>query len=149
MSKTARAAAGATLCAAMYMKREENIEHLQTRLVIVAFRIVVIVFSLSCLFRCVALRPLSAPNCHDHFRFHLLGSIPALAHVFTRTHHALTLHLVGSYARESSRAFADAQVRLFEAQARECDIIVTTALIPGRAAPKLITAVRACLGAAA
>lgn len=50
--------------------------------------------------------------------------------------------MIGSYARESSRAFADAQVRLFEAQARECDIIVTTALIPGRAAPKLITAVR-------
>jgi NAD(P) transhydrogenase subunit alpha len=51
----------------------------------------------------------------------------------------------GGYAKESSKAFADSQLRLFETQAPECDIIITTALIPGRPAPKLITtkAVRA------
>lgn len=44
------------------------------------------------------------------------------------------------YAREMSDAFIQAEMALFAAQAREVDIIVTTALIPGRPAPRLITA---------
>ena len=38
-----------------------------------------------------------------------------------------------------SEAFIKAEMALFAAQAKEVDIIVTTALIPGRPAPKLIT----------
>ncbi|MBP8196819.1 MAG: Re/Si-specific NAD(P)(+) transhydrogenase subunit alpha, partial [Deltaproteobacteria bacterium] len=44
----------------------------------------------------------------------------------------------GGYAREMSPAFIAAEMALFEKQAREVDIIITTALIPGRAAPQLI-----------
>ncbi len=45
----------------------------------------------------------------------------------------------GGYAREMSPAFIAAEMALFEAQAREVDIIITTALIPGRPAPQLLT----------
>lgn len=44
------------------------------------------------------------------------------------------------YAKEMSQAFIDAEMALFMQQAKEVDIIITTALIPGRPAPKLITA---------
>ncbi len=46
----------------------------------------------------------------------------------------------GGYAKEMSPAFIEAEMALFLAQAREVDIIVTTALIPGKPAPTLITA---------
>ena len=46
---------------------------------------------------------------------------------------------VGGYAKQMSEAFMDAERRLFEEQAKEIDIIITTALIPGKAAPVLIT----------
>jgi NAD(P) transhydrogenase subunit alpha len=45
----------------------------------------------------------------------------------------------GGYAKEMSDAFLKAEMALFAAQAMEVDIIVTTALIPGKPAPKLIT----------
>ena len=45
----------------------------------------------------------------------------------------------GGYAKEMSKEFIDAEMKLFSEQAREVDIIVTTALIPGKPAPKLIT----------
>ena len=44
------------------------------------------------------------------------------------------------YAKVMSEAFIKAEMALFAAQAEEVDIIVTTALIPGKPAPKLITA---------
>lgn len=43
------------------------------------------------------------------------------------------------YAKVMSDAFIKAEMALFAAQAAEVDIIVTTALIPGKPAPKLIT----------
>ncbi len=46
----------------------------------------------------------------------------------------------GGYAKSVSDAFLQAEMALFAAQAMEVDIIVTTALIPGKPAPKLITA---------
>jgi NAD(P) transhydrogenase subunit alpha len=45
----------------------------------------------------------------------------------------------GGYAKQMSAAFIEAEMALFAAQAKEVDIIVTTALIPGKPAPKLIT----------
>lgn len=45
----------------------------------------------------------------------------------------------GGYAKEVSKAFIDAEMALFAEQAKDVDIIVTTALIPGKSAPKLIT----------
>lgn len=45
----------------------------------------------------------------------------------------------GGYAKTMSAKFIQAEKALFAAQAREVDIIITTALIPGVAAPKLIT----------
>lgn len=45
----------------------------------------------------------------------------------------------GGYAKEMSKEFIEAEMKLFKEQAREVDIIITTALIPGKPAPKLIT----------
>jgi NAD(P) transhydrogenase subunit alpha len=46
---------------------------------------------------------------------------------------------VGGYAKVMSEGFQKAQLATFAKQAKDVDIIVTTALIPGRPAPKLIT----------
>lgn len=46
----------------------------------------------------------------------------------------------GGYAKVMSEEFIKAEMALFAEQAKEVDIIITTALIPGRPAPKLITA---------
>lgn len=45
----------------------------------------------------------------------------------------------GGYAKEMSKEFIDAEMELFAQQAPEMDIIIATALIPGKSAPKLIT----------
>jgi NAD(P) transhydrogenase subunit alpha len=45
----------------------------------------------------------------------------------------------GGYAKVMSPAFIAAEMALFAQQAREVDIIITTALIPGKVAPTLIT----------
>ena len=42
------------------------------------------------------------------------------------------------YSKVMSQAFIDAEMELFKEQAKEVDIIITTAQIPGREAPKLI-----------
>ena len=47
---------------------------------------------------------------------------------------------VGGYAKVMSEGFLKAQAAVFAKQAKDVDIIITTALIPGRPAPKLITA---------
>ncbi|MBI1890979.1 MAG: Re/Si-specific NAD(P)(+) transhydrogenase subunit alpha [Burkholderiales bacterium] len=46
----------------------------------------------------------------------------------------------GGYAKVMSEGFQQAQREMYAKQAREVDIIVTTALIPGKPAPKLISA---------
>lgn len=46
----------------------------------------------------------------------------------------------GGYAKEMSPEFIAAEMALFRAQAEDVDIIITTALIPGKPAPKLILA---------
>ena len=46
---------------------------------------------------------------------------------------------VGGYAKVMSEGFQKAQKEVFAKQAKEVDIIITTALIPGKPAPKLIT----------
>jgi len=46
----------------------------------------------------------------------------------------------GGYAKVMSEGFQRAQREMYAQQARESDIIITTALIPGKPAPKLITA---------
>jgi len=46
----------------------------------------------------------------------------------------------GGYAKQMSDEFIKAEMALFAEQAKEVDIIITTALIPGRPAPKLVTA---------
>ena len=46
----------------------------------------------------------------------------------------------GGYAKVMSEEFIEAEMALFAEQAKEVDIIITTALIPGRPAPLLVTA---------
>ena len=43
----------------------------------------------------------------------------------------------GGYAKEMSKEFIDAEYALFREQAKDVDVVITTALIPGRPAPKL------------
>jgi len=45
----------------------------------------------------------------------------------------------GGYAKVMSPAFIEAEMKLFAEQARDVDVIITTALIPGKRAPVLIT----------
>ena len=45
----------------------------------------------------------------------------------------------GGYAKEMSEGFKKAQEDMMRKQAEEVDVIITTALIPGRTAPKLVT----------
>ncbi|CAD7700091.1 unnamed protein product [Ostreobium quekettii] len=45
----------------------------------------------------------------------------------------------GGYAKEMSKEFLDAEMKLFSEQCKDVDIIITTALIPGKKAPVLIT----------
>ena len=45
----------------------------------------------------------------------------------------------GGYAKTMSKEFIDAEMALFRRQAKEVDIVITTALIPGKPAPKLWT----------
>ncbi len=44
----------------------------------------------------------------------------------------------GGYAKVMSKEFIEAEMKLFHEQAKEVDIIITTALIPGKPAPELI-----------
>merc|ERR1711887_351090 len=44
----------------------------------------------------------------------------------------------GGYAKEMSQEFIDAEMKLFHDQCKDCDIVITTALIPGKKAPILI-----------
>ena len=46
----------------------------------------------------------------------------------------------GGYAKIMSEEFIKAEMALFAEQAKDVDIIITTALIPGKPAPRLITA---------
>jgi H+-translocating NAD(P) transhydrogenase subunit alpha len=46
----------------------------------------------------------------------------------------------GGYAKVMSEGFQQAQREMYAKQAKDCDIIITTALIPGKPAPKLISA---------
>jgi len=46
----------------------------------------------------------------------------------------------GGYAKVMSEGFQNAQREMYAKQAKDADIIITTALIPGKPAPKLITA---------
>ncbi|MEO0432818.1 MAG: Re/Si-specific NAD(P)(+) transhydrogenase subunit alpha [Cyanobacteria bacterium J06656_5] len=45
----------------------------------------------------------------------------------------------GGYAKTMSKEFIEAEMALFAEQAKEVDIIITTALIPGKRAPLLVT----------
>ena len=47
---------------------------------------------------------------------------------------------VGGYAKVMSEGYQKAQREMYAKQAKEVDIIITTALIPGKPAPRLITA---------
>lgn len=44
----------------------------------------------------------------------------------------------GGYSKEMSKEFIDAEMALFAKQCKEVDVVITTALIPGRKAPILI-----------
>ena len=45
----------------------------------------------------------------------------------------------GGYAKEMSKEFIEAEMALFAKQCKEIDVLISTALIPGRPAPKLIS----------
>ncbi len=53
---------------------------------------------------------------------------------------AEVMYSTDGYAKATSEAYDRRAAELYSEQARDVDIIITTALIPGRAAPRLITA---------
>ncbi|KAL7068608.1 NAD transhydrogenase, alpha subunit family protein [Cryptosporidium serpentis] len=46
----------------------------------------------------------------------------------------------GGYAREMSKKYQDAQQALYNKMIKSCDVVISTALIPGKPSPKIITA---------
>ena len=54
----------------------------------------------------------------------------------------------GGYAKEMSADFIKAEMELFAKQAKEVDVIITTALIPGKPAPRLCGTVVGSAGCA-
>merc|ERR1719210_43609 len=48
------------------------------------------------------------------------------------------VHEGGGYAKEMSKEFIEAEMKLFHDQCKDVDIVITTALIPGKKAPILI-----------
>ncbi|GIY23905.1 NAD(P) transhydrogenase, mitochondrial [Caerostris darwini] len=46
---------------------------------------------------------------------------------------------IGGYAKVMSKEFIEAEMALFAKQCKEIDVLITTALIPGKPAPKLIS----------
>jgi H+-translocating NAD(P) transhydrogenase subunit alpha len=51
-----------------------------------------------------------------------------------------TMQSADGYAKQTSEAYDRRAAEIYSEQAREVDIVITTALIPGRPAPKLLTA---------
>jgi NAD(P) transhydrogenase subunit alpha len=51
-----------------------------------------------------------------------------------------TMESADGYAKQTSEAYDRRAAEIYSEQAREVDIVITTALIPGRPAPKLLTA---------
>jgi len=45
----------------------------------------------------------------------------------------------GGYAKTMSKEFIEAEMKLFAEQCKDVDIVISTALIPGKKAPILIT----------
>lgn len=45
----------------------------------------------------------------------------------------------GGYAKTMSKEFIEAEMKLFADQCKDVDIVISTALIPGKKAPILIT----------
>ena len=52
----------------------------------------------------------------------------------------------GGYAKEMSKEWFEAAERMLAAEVKGLDVLIGTALIPGRAAPRLITEVGGCSG---
>ena len=50
----------------------------------------------------------------------------------------------GGYAKEMSKEWFEAAERMLAAEVKGLDVLIGTALIPGRAAPRLITEVGGC-----
>lgn len=44
----------------------------------------------------------------------------------------------GGYSKEMSKEFIEAEMELFSKQLKDVDIVISTALIPGKPAPRLI-----------
>ena len=64
--------------------------------------------------------------------------------MIVRVIHSVTVEIeedgstVGGYAKEMSKEFIEAEMKLFHDQCKDVDIVITTALIPGKKAPILI-----------
>jgi H+-translocating NAD(P) transhydrogenase subunit alpha len=66
--------------------------------------------------------------------------VQSLGAEFLEIHHDESGAGEGGYAKQMSHDYLQAEAAMFAAQAMEVDIIITTALIPGKPAPELISA---------
>ena len=65
--------------------------------------------------------------------------VQSLGAEFLELHFEEESEAASGYAKVMSPAFIAAEMALFAQQAKEVDIIITTALVPGKAAPRLVT----------
>ena len=73
-------------------------------------------------------------------RAEVADQVKSLGGEFVKVEHEEEGSGGGGYAKVMSEGFQQAQREMYAKQAKEVDIIITTALIPGKPAPKLITA---------
>ena len=86
-----------------------------------------------------AARALGAIVYATDIRVEAAGDVESMGAKFVRVDSADQQKSTDGYAREASANYAEAAARMYAEQVKEVDIIITTALIPGKPAPRLIT----------
>lgn len=69
------------------------------------------------------------------YKLHSIVLVGDLVFVFLSQEEGSTS---GGYSKEMSKEFIEAEMELFSKQLKDVDIVISTALIPGKPAPKLI-----------
>jgi len=86
-----------------------------------------------------AARALGAIVYATDIRIEAAGDVESMGAKFVHVDSADQQKSTDGYAREASANYAEAAARMYAEQVKDVDIIITTALIPGRPAPRLIT----------
>ena len=86
-----------------------------------------------------AARALGAIVYATDIRVEAAGDVESMGAKFVHVDSADQQRSTDGYAKEASANYAEAAARMYAKQVKDVDIIITTALIPGKPAPRLIT----------